>query len=288
VKNLEEPDRVLIGGMETESGRKATELVADVYAHWIDRSKILTTNLWSSELAKLAANAMLAQRLSSVNALSAVCEATGAKIDEVTRVVGADTRIGPNFLKTSVGWGGSCFKKDLNGLVYLCENYHLDEVAEYFRQVIKMNEYQKDRFCRRILKQMFGTVRRKKIAVMGFAFKKDTGDTRESPAIDICRFLTNEGANVHVYDPKVRHGEITEMFPKAIAESDPYEAAKGAHGLIVLTEWDEFKYYDYTKIFESMFKPAYIFDGRNILNHDALGKIGFQVFAVGERGPTEH
>jgi UDPglucose 6-dehydrogenase len=287
VRNLEEPDRVLIGGLETEAGKRATEMVADVYAHWIDRRRIITTNLWSSELAKLAANAFLAQRLSTVNALSAVCEATGAKIDEVTRVVGTDSRIGPNFLKTSVGWGGSCFKKDLNGLIYLCENYHLKEVADYFRQVIAMNEYQKERFARRILKQMFGTVRRKRILILGYAFKKDTGDTRESPAIDVCRFLTNEGAELHIYDPKVRQEEIKELFPKAITETDPYEGAKAAHAMVVLTEWDEFKTYDYQKLFDSMYRPAFLFDGRNILDHEKLATIGFQVYAVGERGIDE-
>jgi len=243
--------------------------------------------LWSSELAKLAANAFLARRLSSVNALSAVCEATGAKVDEVTRVVGMDARIGPNFLKTSVGWGGSCFKKDLNGLIYLCENQHLPEVADYFRQVILMNEYQKQRFCRRILRQMFGTVRRKKILILGFAFKKNTGDTRESPAIDVCKFLSDEGANLHIFDPKVSHSEINENFPKAVTETDPMEAAKGSHAIVVLTEWDEFKTYDYQAIFTSMQRPAFLFDGRNILDHDQLTKIGFQVYAVGERGPQE-
>jgi len=287
VRNLEEPDRVLIGGLETEEGKRATEMVAEIYAHWIQRSRIITTNLWSSELAKLAANAFLAQRLSTVNALSAVCEATGAKIDEVTRVVGTDTRIGSTFLKTSVGWGGSCFKKDINGLVYLCENYHLTEVAEYFRQVIAMNEYQKERFARRILKQMFGTVRRKKILLLGYAFKKDTGDTRESPAIDVCRFLTNEGADVHIYDPKVPHEEIKELFPKAVTVTDVQEGAKAAHAIVVLTEWDEFKTYDYAQLYAAMYRPAFLFDGRNILDHTALTKIGFQVYAVGERGPLE-
>jgi len=287
VRNLEEPDRVLIGGIESESGKIAVDMVAEIYAHWIEVPRIITTNLWSSELAKLAANAFLAQRLSTVNALSAVCEATGAKIDEVTRVVGSDTRIGPTFLKTSVGWGGSCFKKDLNGLIYLCENYHLKEVAEYFRQVIAINEYQKDRFSRRILRQMFGTVRRKKILILGYAFKKDTGDTRESPAIDVCRFLTNEGADLHVYDPKVQPEEITELFPKVVIETDPYNGAKGAHALVVLTEWDEFKTYDYQKLHDSMQRPAFLFDGRNILQHEKLATIGYQVYAVGEKGPLE-
>jgi UDPglucose 6-dehydrogenase len=287
VINLDEPDRVLIGGMETESGKAAVDLLADVYAHWIDRSKIITTNLWSAELAKLAANAFLAQRISSVNALSAVCEATGAKIDEVTRVIGTDTRLGSKFLKTSVGWGGSCFKKDLNGLIYLCESCHLEEVAEYFRQVIKMNEYQKNRFGERILRTMFGTLRRKKLCVLGFAFKKDTGDTRESPAIDVCRFLVEEGAEVHIYDPKVRHNEIKSFFPKAITDTDPYEAARGAHAVIVLTEWDEFKDFDYKRIHDNMLRPAFLFDGRNILDHETLTKLGFLVFAVGERSVHE-
>jgi len=282
VKDLEEPDRVLIGG-----GERACSIVSSIYEHWIPKEKIITTNLWSSELAKLAANAILAQRISSINALSAICEATGADIEEVATVVGTDKRVGSRFLKTSVGWGGSCFKKDLNGLIYLCESEHLYEVADYFKQVIIINEYQKQRFCNRILTQMFNTVRRKRIVLLGFAFKKDTGDTRESPAIDVAQFLTKEGADLRIYDPKVPHQEIKHEFPNAVPETDPFEAAKGAHALVLLTEWDEFLGYDYQKFFDVMLRPAFIFDGRNILNHAALKKIGFEVFAVGKRSLHE-
>jgi len=287
VFNLEEPDRVLIGGLNTPNGHRACAKVASIYEHWIPKEKIITTNLWSSELAKLAANAFLAQRISSINALSAICEATGADIDEVANVVGTDKRVGNKFLKTSVGWGGSCFKKDLNGLIYLCESEHLYEVAEYFKQVITINEYQKKRFCGRILTQMFNTVRRKRIVLLGFAFKKDTGDTRESPAIDVATFLTSEGADLHIYDPKVPHQEIKHMFPNAITHHDPYEAAKGAHALVVLTEWDEFLAYDYRKFFNIMVRPAFVFDGRNILDHAALQAIGFNTVAVGVRSEFE-
>jgi len=287
VFNLEKPDRVLIGGNKTATGIRAVRMVASIYEYWIPKNQIITTNLWSSELAKLAANAFLAQRISSVNALSAVCEATGAEIDDVCHVVGTDARLGSKFLKTSVGWGGSCFKKDLNGLIYLCENYHLYEVAEYFRQVIKINEYQKTRFGQRILKQMFGTVRRKKILLLGFAFKKDTGDTRESPAIDVCRFLTEEGADLHVYDPKVLAKDIKDLFPNVTPVMDPYEGARGSHALVLLTEWDEFKTFDYVRIFDSMQKPAFMFDGRNILDHALLKKLGYLVYAVGERSEYE-
>ncbi|KAL6069176.1 UDP-glucose 6-dehydrogenase [Balamuthia mandrillaris] len=293
VLNLTDPDRVLIGGdASTENGRYAIERVSWLYEHWIPKAKILTTNLWSSELAKLAANAFLAQRISSINALSAVCEATGADIDEVAHVVGTDTRVGPKFLKTSVGWGGSCFKKDLNGLIYLCENFHLHEAAEYFRQVIHMNEYQKRRFGERILKHMFGTLRRKKIVVLGFAFKKDTGDIRESPAIDICRFLSEEGASLYIYDPKVLETDIKALFPSCVvvdndSPSHAIEATKDAHAIVVCTEWDEFKTYDYGQIYEGMKKPAFMFDGRNILDQAALKEIGFHSFAIGKRSLHE-
>jgi len=253
--------------------------------------KVLTTNLWSSELSKLAANAFLSQRISSVNSLSAICEATGADIEDVSRVIGFDNRVGSRFLKTSVGWGGSCFKKDLLGLIYLCETCHLPEVAEYWRQVILMNEYQKTRFGRRIVLQMFGTVARKRIVLLGYAFKKNTGDTRESAAIDICRFLTNERADVHVYDPKVPAEEIKHDFPMVkvidVNEEAVYAAAQGAHALVIATEWDEFVAYDYTRIYKAMVKPAFVFDGRNILDHDKLEKLGFYVYAVGQRSKHE-
>eukprot|EP01089_Gocevia_fonbrunei_P015992 TRINITY_DN484_c0_g1_i1.p1 TRINITY_DN484_c0_g1~~TRINITY_DN484_c0_g1_i1.p1 ORF type:complete len:464 (-),score=124.87 TRINITY_DN484_c0_g1_i1:55-1446(-) len=287
VLNLEKPDRVLIGGLQTETGKDAVARLASVYAHWVPQERIITTNLWSSELSKLAANAFLSQRISSVNSLSAICEATGADIEEVAHVIGKDDRVGSRFLKTSVGWGGSCFKKDLLGLIYLCETCHLPEVAEYWRQVIAMNEYQKERFCRRIVQQMFGTITRKKILLLGFAFKKNTGDTRESAAIDICKFLTAERADLHVYDPKVPHDEIKGMFPMVTCTDDPIKTAEGAHAIVVATEWDEFVGYDYEAIHKNMLKPAFLFDGRNILDHTKLSKIGFHVYAVGQRSVHE-
>jgi len=277
----------LVGGDNSESGKKAIDKVCWMYEQWVPKSKILTTNLWSAELSKLAANAFLAQRISSVNSLSAICEATGADIEEVAKVIGTDLRVGSKFLKTSVGWGGSCFKKDLLGLIYLCETCHLTEVAQYWRSVISMNEYQKERFGSRIVKQMFGTVCRKKVTLLGFAFKKNTGDTRESAAIDICRFLVNERANVHVYDPKVPHDEIKKMFPPVTCESCPYEASDKSHALVIATEWDEFVKFDFERIFKGMIKPAFIFDGRNILDHERLEKIGFYVYAVGQRSKHE-
>jgi len=260
----------------------------------VSRDKILTTNLWSAELSKLAANAFLSQRISSINSLSAICEVTGADIEEVSKVVGTDNRVGSRFLKTSVGWGGSCFKKDLLGLIYLCETCHLPEVAGYWRQVIEMNEYQKTRFGRRIVQQMFGTVARKKIVLLGYAFKKNTGDTRESAAIDICRFLNNEKSDLYVYDPKVPKEEILRDFPSGVKVVDVannhdelYKVMDGAHAIVVATEWDEFVGYDYKKIFNGMMKPAFVFDGRNILEHEKLEKIGFYVYAVGQRSKHE-
>eukprot|EP00005_Dracoamoeba_jomungandri_P006410 CAMPEP_0174260832 /NCGR_PEP_ID=MMETSP0439-20130205/10673_1 /TAXON_ID=0 /ORGANISM="Stereomyxa ramosa, Strain Chinc5" /LENGTH=443 /DNA_ID=CAMNT_0015345171 /DNA_START=46 /DNA_END=1377 /DNA_ORIENTATION=+ len=283
VKDLVSPDRVLIGGGESKEGAEAAQKVVSLYSHWVPEDQILTTNVWTSELSKLAANAFLAQRISTVNALSAVCEETGANIDDVSRVVGRDSRVGSKYLKTSVGWGGSCFKKDLNGLIYLCDGCHLHEVAEYFRQVIKLNEYQKKRFCQRILREMFNTIRRKKIVLLGFAFKKNTGDTRESPAIDVCEFLVGEGADVYVYDPKVSHEEIKGMFPTVTCADVAQEALVGAHAILLLTEWDEFLEYDYEAIFETMERPAFVFDGRNILDQKRLRDIGYLAFSVGTK-----
>jgi len=288
VFNLEKPDRVLVGGdIKTENGKRAVKSVCWMYEQWVPKERVLTSNIWSSELSKLAANAFLSQRISSVNSLSAICEATGADIEEVSKVIGTDARVGSKFLKTSVGWGGSCFKKDLLGLIYLCDTCHLSEVANYWRQVITMNEYQKERFGRRIVTQMYGTVNRKKIILLGYAFKKDTGDTRESAAIDLCRFLTAEKANLHVYDPKVPKEEIKESFPTVTIIDDPLQYVEGAHALVIATEWDEFKGYNYEEIFKKMVKPAFIFDGRNILDHEKLEEIGFYVYAVGKKSKHE-
>ena len=301
VQDLLHPDRVLIGGESLE----AVERLAQVYGRWIPRERILTTNLWSSELSKLAANAFLAQRVSSINAISALCEATGADVDEVAKAIGTDSRIGPKFLKASVGYGGSCFQKDILNLVYLCEHFGLREVAQYWEQVVVMNDYQKRRFSERIVRTMFNTVSDKKIAIWGFAFKKDTNDTRESAAIHVCRDLLEERARLVIYDPRVPESQIRSELEMSFADSvgglsdkhrklietnvtvvgDAYSAATEAHAIAVLTEWDEFKTVDSLRIFEGMRQPAFIFDGRNILDREELVKMGFEVHSIGR--PTK-
>ncbi|MDO8540995.1 MAG: nucleotide sugar dehydrogenase [Opitutaceae bacterium] len=289
IADLLSPDRVLIGGERTPTGEAAMEVLAGVYANWVPRERIITTNLWSSELSKLVANAFLAQRISSINSVSALCEATGADVDEVANAIGKDSRIGPKFLKASVGFGGSCFQKDILNLVYLCEHFALPEVASYWESVVKMNDWQKRRFATRIVRSLFNTVADKRIAVFGFAFKKDTNDTRESAAISVCRDLLAEMATVVVYDPKVPAAEIKRDVlgsagdePRLIVARSAYAAAKGAHAIAVVTEWDEFKELDYTKIFAGMNQPAFMFDGRNILDLPKLKQIGFRVCGVGK------
>ncbi|KAH3745424.1 nucleotide sugar dehydrogenase [Pelomyxa schiedti] len=288
IHNLETPDRVLIGCHDTPSGHLAEEELAAVYRKWIPQEKIVVTKIWSSELSKLAANALLAQRISSINAFSALCEASGADVQEVARVVGMDTRIGPYFLNSSVGFGGSCFGKDLQGLIYLCESYHLHEVAEYWRQVLKINNYQKKRFSAKIISTMFGTVRNKTICILGMAFKKNTGDTRDSAALDVIQHLLADHANIVAYDPKVPISEIKTMFPAVKCTTDPYEAACGSDAVAVLTEWDVFKTLDYTRIYNSMRRPAFVFDGRNILNHTALRDIGMHTQFVKNSATKTH
>jgi UDPglucose 6-dehydrogenase len=277
MEDLEHPDRVLIGHDPTGSGRAAMQRLSDIYARWVARDRIITSNIWSSELSKLASNAFLAQRISSINSISALCEATGADVDEVARAIGKDSRIGPKFLKASVGFGGSCFQKDILNLVYLCEHYGLREVADYWLQVVTMNDWQKARFTRRMVKTMFNSVAGKKIAVLGFAFKKDTNDTRESAAIYVCRDLLNEKANLAIYDPRVTGDVIVQSLAAASGLSgdevrervsigqDAYAVAENAHAVAILTEWDEFRGLDYSRIQESMLKPAFVFDGRNVL-----------------------
>lgn len=289
IADLHEPDRVLIGGERTPGGEAAVEKLVEVYGRWVPRDRIITTNLWSSELSKLVANAFLAQRISSINSISALCEATGADVDEVAHAIGKDSRIGPKFLKASVGFGGSCFQKDILNLVYLCEHFGLPEVASYWEGVVRMNDWQKRRFATRIVKALFNSVADKKIAVLGFAFKKDTNDTRESAAISVCRDLLAEQAHVTVYDPKVPADEVRRDvkaaggdLAKLTVASDAYEAAKGAHAIAIVTEWDEFKRLDYSRIFEAMSKPAFLFDGRNILDLKALRETGFRVFGIGK------
>ncbi len=288
IRDLLNPDRVLIGGDDTETGRAAVQKVVEIYANWIPRERILTTNVWSSELSKLAANGFLAQRISSINSISALCERTSADVNEVAHAIGTDSRIGPKFLRSSVGFGGSCFQKDLLNLVYLCDHFGLPEVAEYWRQVVKMNDYQKKRFTARIMETMFNTVSSKKIAILGFAFKKDTNDTRETPAMYVCRDLLEEKAQLAIYDPKVSREQmwvdlgITPEDPQVEICNDPYDAVKGADAIAVLTEWDAFIDLDYQRIYDAMRKPSAIFDGRNILDLPALRKIGFKAFGIGK------
>lgn len=302
IRDLSEPDRVLIGGKETASGQEAVKVLKSVYEHWVPSKRILTANLWSAELSKLTANAFLAQRISSINAISALCEATGADVQQVSYAIGTDSRIGPKFLNASVGFGGSCFQKDILNLVYICEAVGLKQVADYWHSVVAINDYQKQRFVERIIDAMFNTISGKQIAIMGFAFKKDTGDTRETPAIDVCKGLVADGADLAIYDPKVTEDQIMKdlacpkfewdhpngMFKEKVASEtvtvfeDPYKACKGAHALCVLTEWEEFKNFDFERIYDSMMKPAFCFDGRNILDHDHLRSIGFIVYALGK------
>eukprot|EP00126_Sphaerothecum_destruens_P011153 Sdes_comp20866_c0_seq1m17758 len=293
MKDLENPDRVLIGGHQSPSGLEAIKRLAAVYSHWVPEDRIITTNLWSSELSKLAANAFLAQRISSINSISAVCEATGADVSEVAFAIGKDARLGPKFLQSSVGFGGSCFQKDILNLVYLCESLNLPECAAYWNQVVSMNDYQKRRFSHSIVKKLFNTVTGKKICILGWAFKKDTGDTRESPSIFVAKYLLEEGALVSVYDPKVTEEQVKidceeygmdgAMVKKNFRKvADPYEACLGSHAIVVCTEWDEFKTYDYRRIYDGMLKPAFLFDGRLILNVKQLQSIGFQVSILGK------
>jgi len=289
VEDLTCPDRVLIGGEQTPGGLAAIETLAAIYARWVPRDRILTTNLWSSELSKLVANAFLAQRISSINTISALCEVTGADVDEVANAIGKDSRIGPKFLKASVGFGGSCFQKDILNLAYLCGHFNLPEVSAYWDSVVKINDWQKHRFAERIVRELFNTVTGKRIAVLGFAFKKDTNDTRETAAIAVCQDLLAEGANVIVYDPKVRAEDIrldvtgcASGHPNLHVASSAEEAAEGAHAIAILTEWDAFKAIDFAKLYAQMPKPACIFDGRNILPHAALRELGFRVFPIGK------
>ncbi|MET0946560.1 MAG: UDP-glucose 6-dehydrogenase [Flavobacterium sp.] len=293
VTDLLNPDRILIGGDTTPEGESAINSLVDVYANWVEKDKILTTNVWSSELSKLTANAFLAQRISSINAMSELCEKTGADVNEVARAIGMDSRIGPKFLKASVGFGGSCFQKDILNLVYIAKSYGLNEVADYWEQVIIMNDHQKRRFSNKIVQTLYNTVADKKIAFLGWAFKKDTNDTRESAAIYVADDLVNEQAKISVYDPKVSRSKMLndlDYLGTRTAEEngtaltvfdDPYEAVKGSHAIAILTEWDEFTAYDWQKIYNSMHKPAFLFDGRNILNARKLEEIGFIYKGIG-------
>ncbi|MCO5269273.1 MAG: nucleotide sugar dehydrogenase [Brumimicrobium sp.] len=290
IQDLHNPDRVLIGGENEEAIQK----LVDIYSAWVPKDRIITTNLWSSELSKLVANAFLAQRVSSINAISELCEVTGADVNEVAHAIGRDSRIGSKFLKASVGFGGSCFQKDILNLVYIARSYNLHEVADYWEQVIIMNNHQRERFAERIIKTMYNTVNSKKIAILGWAFKKDTNDTRESAAIYVADYLLEEEAEIVVYDPKVtaaqiyadldylgtRSPELNRKWVK-VAQT-PYEAMDKAHAVAILTEWDEFKEYDWKKVKENMNKPAFVFDGRKLLNRTTMRELGFDYYAIGE------
>ena len=288
IKDLMEPDRVLIGGPSTRAGAAAVAEIASIYrgkgGKWVPAERVLTTNVWSAELTKLAANAMLAQRVSSVNALAGLCEATGADIDEVARVIGADRRIGPRFLKAGPGFGGSCFKKDVLNLVYLCESFGLHTAAEYWTHVIKMNDHQQERIVSRLFKEMFNTLANKKIAVFGFAFKADTGDTRETPAGTVVRLLDEEHVRIAITDPKAIPNAKKDLADlKGIDyQLDPYRAAKGADAVLLMTDWGEYPKLDWARVFKSMRKPALVFDARNCLDAPALRKIGFKVLNIGK------
>lgn len=290
VQDLLNPDRVLIGG----ESKDAIASLSDVYASWVSDDRILTTNLWSSELSKLTANAFLAQRVSSINAISELCEHTEANVNEVAKAIGMDSRIGPKFLKASVGFGGSCFQKDILNLVYIARSYGLKEVADYWEQVVIMNDHQKRRFSDNLIKTLYNTVSGKKIAMLGWAFKKDTNDTRESAAIYVADHLLNEQANIAVYDPQVSEQKVLndinylntrteeENAEGISCASSPYEAIKGAHAIAIMTEWDEFKDYNWQEIYENMKKPAFVFDGRSLLNKEKMNQIGFEYYSIGQ------
>ena len=284
VNDLLNPDRVLIGGPQDPRGQAAIEALAEIYATWVSRDRILATNVWSSEMSKLAANAMLAQRISSMNAFSALCEATGADISEVANVLGMDCRIGKYFLKAGPGFGGSCFKKDVLNLVYLCRTYGLDSCADYWEQVIRMNEAQQRRIVARTVKALFNTLAGKRIALFGFAFKANTGDTRETPALAVANLLAEEHADLVVTDPKALENAKQDLahIKTVTFEADPYAAAAGADAILVMTEWACYAELDWQRIYASMRQPAMLFDTRNILDHAQLKRIGFNVLAVGK------
>ncbi|TNJ47043.1 UDP-glucose 6-dehydrogenase [Tamlana fucoidanivorans] len=294
IEDLLAPDRVLIGGDMSDKGKQAIQALVDIYANWVPQERILTTNVWSSELSKLTANAFLAQRVSSINSLSVLCEKTGADVNEVAKAIGMDSRIGSKFLKSSVGFGGSCFQKDILNLVYIAKTYGLNEVADYWEQVIIMNDYQKNRFSNNIVSTLYNTVSGKKITFLGWAFKKDTNDTRESAAIQVADNLLNEQAHIAVYDPKVveerMYADLDYLNTRSEEENrnllkvkaDPYEACKDSHAVAVLTEWDAFKAYDWQRIYDNMLKPAFVFDGRGILDTQKLEDIGFVCYSIGK------
>ena len=285
IRDMEAPDRILIGSKDTPSGLAARDVLMEIYLHWVPKERLVTTNLWSSELSKLVSNAFLAQRISSINTIASICEVTEADVTEVSRAIGMDSRIGPKFLNAGPGFGGSCFRKDILNLVYLCEFYQLNEIASFWEQVVSLNDYQMDRFVKRILQAMFNTLVGKKLAIFGFAFKPDTGDTRDAPAISICKRLLEEKAYLNITDPhalKNARKDLQDFEEGLDFVEDPYKAVEGTHGIALITEWTLYKELDYQKIFDKMEKPAFIFDGRNLLDHKALYEIGFNVYPIGK------
>ncbi|TID13396.1 UDP-glucose 6-dehydrogenase [Venturia nashicola] len=311
IRDLLTPDRILIGSLQTENGLEAAQALADVYEAWVPKSRIITMNVWSSELAKLASNVLLAQRISSINSLSAICEATGADIDEISYACGLDTRIGSKMLKASVGFGGSCFKKDILCISYIAESLHLPEVSAYWKSVVDINEYQKDRFAKRIIHRLFNSLTNKKIAILGFAYKKNTADTRESAAITIVQSLAAEGAKLSIYDPKVQQEtvwqdlelgssstpEFWRLKANVTVQNDVYAACEGAHAVVILTEWDQFSNkattaatwssrISWPKIASTMQRPMFVFDGRGIVDAAPLEELGFRVECIGKPGSS--
>jgi UDPglucose 6-dehydrogenase len=285
IKDMETPDRILIGSKDTPSGLSARDILVDIYLHWVPKERLITTNLWSSELSKLVSNAFLAQRISSINSIATICEVTEADVTEVSRAIGMDSRIGSKFLNAGPGFGGSCFRKDILNLVYLCEYYQLNEVASFWEQVVSINDYQMDRFVKRILQAMFNSLVGKKLAVFGFAFKPNTGDTRDAPAIYICKQLLEEKACLNITDPHALDNarkDLRGIDAGIDFIDDPYQAVEGVHGIALITEWNQYKTLDYQKIFDLMEKPAFVFDGRNLLDHKALFEIGFNVYPIGK------
>ncbi len=294
VRDLEMPDRVLIGSEVSPEGEAAAKRLGWIYEHWVPKEHILYTSVWSSELSKLAANAFLAQRVSSINALSALCERTHADVTEISRAIGMDPRIGSKFLEAGVGFGGSCFRKDILNLAYMCGQEGLDEVAQYWLSVVQMNDTQIARFVKTVLDNLFNTVADKKLAVFGFAFKPETNDTRDAPAIQVCVKLLAEQARLAITDPQALdnarrdlNGLPGDAGARVSYESDPYEAADGAHAILLVTHWQSFKSLDYARIYAGMQKPAFLFDGRNLLDHEALFRIGFNVVPIG-KSPLLH
>jgi UDPglucose 6-dehydrogenase len=286
IADLESPDRVLIGGQDSD----ALEALALVYGQWVPPERILRTNLWSSELSKLTANAFLAQRVSSINSIAALCETTGADVKEVARAIGSDRRIGSRFLQSGPGFGGSCFQKDILNLVYLCRHYGLAEVAQYWEQVVALNSWQQQRIAQLVVQRLFNTVAGKQIALLGFAFKADTNDTRESPAIRIAKDLLEEGAQLSIHDPKVADEQIARDLTQPAGQgeaswhscADPVEACRGADAVLILTEWRQFQTLDWGLVAAEMRRPAWLFDCRAVADTQAARAAGLQVWTVGE------